>query len=35
MSMLWEWIRRARDVGKKWERVKQAVVFMQRADQVG
>ena len=35
MSMLWEWIRRARVGGEKWERVKQVVAFIQTADQVG
>ena len=35
MSMIWERIRGARAVGEKWERVAQAMAFIQRADQVG
>jgi acyl CoA:acetate/3-ketoacid CoA transferase alpha subunit len=35
MSMLWEWISGARAVGEKWERVDQAIAFIQKADQVG
>jgi hypothetical protein len=35
MPMLWEWIRGARAVGEKWERVNQAMAFIQKADQVG
>jgi hypothetical protein len=34
MPMLWEWIGVARAVGEKWERVDQAIAFIQRADQV-
>jgi hypothetical protein len=32
--MLWEWIRRAKAVGEKWEKVYQSMVFIQKADQV-
>jgi len=35
MSMLWEWIRRVRAVDENWERVDQAVAFIQTASQVG
>jgi len=35
MSMLWERIRGDRAVGEEWERVDQALAFIQRADQVG
>jgi hypothetical protein len=31
--MPWEWIAGARAVGEKWERVDQAVAFIQGADQ--
>jgi hypothetical protein len=34
MPMLCEWIRGVRVVGEKWEKVDQAVAFIQRADQV-
>jgi len=34
MSELWERIRRFRAVGENWERVDQAVSFIQIADQV-
>jgi hypothetical protein len=35
MPMLCEWIRGAKAVGEKRERVDQEVAFIQRADQVG
>ena len=35
MPGLWEWIGVARTGGEKWERVDQAMAFIQRADQVG
>jgi len=35
MPMLWEWIRGAKAVGEKRERVDHAVSFIQRADEVG
>jgi hypothetical protein len=35
MPVPWEWIRGARAVDEKWERVDQAMAFIQRADQVG
>jgi len=35
MSVLWQWIRQARAVVEKWERVEQVVAFIQRADQFG
>jgi hypothetical protein len=35
MPVLWEWIRGTRGVGEKWEKVDQAMAFIQRADEVG
>jgi hypothetical protein len=35
ISTLWEWIRGARAVVQKLERVDQAIAFIRRADQVG